>query len=92
MNKSELIRNVSKAVGYPQATVGEVIDAMSKEMLRAIQSGEPVEIHGLLKIKVEAKPERAGRNPSTGAEILIPAKNVVKITPAKALTDAANGG
>ena len=32
-----------------------------------------------------------GRNPSTGAEVDIPARNVPKFTPGKGLKDAVNG-
>lgn len=92
MNRTELIRHISKDINIPQTVVASVLDSMQSHIAGEIQSGESVEIHGLLKIKVEAKPERTGRNPSTGAAILIPARNAVKITPAKALTDAANGG
>ena len=48
------------------------------------------DIHGLLRLKVQPKPARTGRNPKTGATLEIPAKNVVKATISKALSDAAN--
>lgn len=90
MNRSDLIKAIANRTGRPQAAVADVLDALSIETVTALTHGNPVEIHGLLRIKVEHKPARAGRNPRTGATIEIPAKNVVKITPAKALTDAAN--
>lgn len=90
MNRSEIIRNISQRINLPQTVIGSVLDALTHETTSALQAGDTVDIHGLCKIKVEAKPERAGRNPATGAAILIPAKNVVKITPVKALIDAAN--
>ena len=52
--------------------------------------GGTVDIYGLLKLKVQRKPARTGRNPKTGATLEIPAKNVVKATISKALSDAAN--
>ena len=90
MNRSDIIKFISRDTGLTQAVVSGVMDSLADHIAKAVSFSDPVDIHGLLKIKVEAKPERTGRNPSTGAAILIPAKNVVKITPAKALTDAAN--
>ena len=43
------------------------------------------------KFKVQAKPARTGRNPSTGATIEIAASKKVAFTPAKQLKDAVNG-
>lgn len=90
MNRTDLIKFIGRDTGYPQASVVKFLDALTSHIAKAVEIGDHVEIHGLLRIKVEHKPARTGRNPSTGAEIEIPAKNVVKITPAKALTDAAN--
>lgn len=90
MNKTELIHKISKQTEVPLAVVSGVLDAMSQAVTKAVTAGETVDLHGLCKLKVELRPERNGRNPATGAAILIPEKSVVKITPAKSLTAAAN--
>lgn len=66
------------------------MDGLVTEIQGAARRGESVDIPGLATFKVESKPARTGRNPSTGATIQIPAKNAVTIKPAKALKDAAN--
>jgi len=53
--------------------------------------GEEISIPGFGKFKVQAKPTRTGRNPSTGAAIEIAASKKVAFTPAKQLKDAVNG-
>lgn len=90
MNKADLIKAAAERTGESQAATGRIVDALITEIRQAACRGESVEIAGLATFKVEAKPARAGRNPSTGAEIQIPAKNAVTIKPAKALKDAAN--
>ena len=90
MNRSDIIKAISQETGIPQNAVTTVLDSLNRVAVGAIQMGSTVDIHGLLKLKVQHKPARTGRNPKTGATLDIPAKNVVKITPAKALTDAAN--
>ena len=90
MNKTDIIRSTSKAAGHTQAVVSEVLDAMAEQIRTAVSSGDTVDFFGLFKIRTEPRAEREGRNPKTGASIMIPAKQVVKITPARALSDAAN--
>ena len=90
MNRKDIIRQIGADIDIPTQVVASVFDSLNTIVVGAIRSGEPVEIHGLFNLKVEAKPARMGRNPATGAAIEIAAKNVVKITPAKALSDAAN--
>ena len=92
MNRTELIKAVAVRSGETPAKVQAIIAALSDEITAAVRRSEPVQIHGLLRLKVENKPARTGRNPKTGEAIQIAAKNVVKITADKALTDAANGG
>ena len=74
MNRTDLIKAIAEKIGLTQLCAGSVLEA----------------INGLAKFKVEHKEARAGRNPATGAAIQIPAKNVVKVTAAKALNDAVN--
>ena len=90
MNRSQIIRAISQDTSLPQGKVADVINALTLHVTDAIQAGETVDLHGLCKFKVELRPARTGRNPATGAEIEISAKNVVKVIPAKALSDAAN--
>ena len=90
MNRTDLIKAIAKRTGQMQIVVTDVIDALTHETNTALARGKSVEIHGLAKFKVEHKEARSGRNPATGSAIQIPAKNVVKVTAAKALNDAVN--
>lgn len=90
MNRTDLIKIIATNIGITQLCAGSVLDVITKATAASLARGEDVEIHGLAKFKVEHKEARTGRNPSTGAEIQIPAKNVVKVKAAKALTDTVN--
>lgn len=90
MIRSDIIKAISQETGIPQNAVTTVLDSLNRVVVGAIQTGGTVDIHGLLKLKVQHKPARTGRNPKTGATLEIPAKNVVKATISKALSDAAN--
>lgn len=68
-----------------------IIDGVFKSLTEAAVRGEEVSIPGFGKFKVQAKPARTGRNPSTGAAVEIAASKKVAFTPAKQLRDAVNG-
>ncbi len=65
-----------------------LIDAVFAAITEAAKKGEEVSLPGFGKFKVQAKPARTGRNPSTGATIQIAASKKLSFQAAKALKDA----
>lgn len=92
MNKNELIAAIAEETGVMRSEVTRVLNAFTDTVTTAVAAGEEVAIPGIGKIKTVARAARTGRNPKTGEAVEIPAKTAVKITPAKALVDAAGGG
>ncbi|MEW6562724.1 MAG: HU family DNA-binding protein [Pseudomonadota bacterium] len=93
MNQAQLIDEIAANTantGTSKATVKFVLDAMSEVTHAELKKGGEVTLPGIGKLHVEHKEARKGRNPSTGAEIDIPAKSVPKFSAAKALKDAVN--
>ncbi len=96
MNQAELIEAISQkgmshySAGLSKTVVEAVLRTQADVATDALKKGDDVTLPGLGKLSVNAKAARKGRNPSTGAEITIPAKNVPKFTAAKALKDAVN--
>ena len=92
MNKTELIAKIADTTGLPKKAVADVIDAQITHIKEAVSVREEVSIAGLFTLKHGERAARTGRNPTTGETIQIAACKTVKIKPAKALDDAANGG
>ena len=65
-----------------------LVDAVFAAITEAAKKGEEVSLPGFGKFKVQAKPARTGRNPSTGAKIQIAASKKLSFQAAKALKDA----
>ena len=87
MNKGDLINEVAKVVGTKkeaQAAVECVLESITKTLKKKGQ----VAIVGFGTFKVSKRKARTGRNPRTGEEIKIKAKNVPKFSAGKALKDA----
>ena len=92
MNTSDLVDAVVAAdAKLTKAQAKALVDGLFSAVSAAAARGEEVSIPGFGKFKVQAKPARTGRNPSTGAAIQIAASKKVAFTPAKQLKDAVNG-
>lgn len=94
MNQAQLIEAISQQsmrhydAGVSKTVVEAVLRSQADVATKALKQGDDVTLPGLGKLSINKKAARKGRNPSTGAEITIPAKNVPKFTAAKALKDA----
>jgi DNA-binding protein HU-beta len=92
MNTAELIDHLAaKNEALSKAQAKSLVDGLLKALADAAARGEEINLPGFGKFKVQAKPARTGRNPSTGATIEIAASKKVVFQPAKALKDAVNG-
>jgi len=94
MNQKELIDAIAvhSNTGVSKADIKWVLDAQAAVVACEVQQGEGAEVSlpGIGKISVKQSAARIGRNPATGEEIQIPAKNKPHFAAAKSLKDAAN--
>lgn len=88
MNKAELISAVADRSKTAKGHVEAVIDSLGLVTREALAKGDEVTLPGLGKLTVKERAARTGRNPSTGAEIQIPAKKALHFSSAKVLKDA----
>ncbi|OIR06122.1 integration host factor subunit beta [mine drainage metagenome] len=84
MTRNEIIQNLS--LSFPQfplkdidLTVRVILDKLS----HILAQGGRVEIRGFGSFALNHRPPRKGRNPKTGATVLIPAKYVPHFKPGK---------
>ena len=95
MTKAELVdaileraringRNVNKR------DVEVMLDVLDHAVTRELMRAGHVPLPGIGMLEVIKRKERKGRNPRTGAEITIPACNVVRLRVAASLKDAVN--
>jgi nucleoid DNA-binding protein len=87
MNKEDLINEVAKVVSTKKAA-HEAVDCIFSAITQSLKKKEAVSILGFGTFKVGKRKARKGRNPQTGEEITIKAKNVPKFVAGKALKDA----
>lgn len=91
MNKAELINAINFATSdHTKKDIESILDTLALVITDRVKSGDKVTLHNIGIFSSVHKAKRKGRNPSTGAEVAIPAKNAVKFSPAKKFKDALN--
>ncbi|MBC9890464.1 MAG: DNA-binding protein HU [Opitutae bacterium] len=88
MNKSELISDVADRTNLSKKDAANALGAVLDVVADSLAQGETVSLVGFGNFSVSRRNARTGRNPQTGAEIHIPARNLVKFSAGKALKDA----
>jgi len=86
MTKSQIEDQISKETGVPKKSVKEVLAKLSD--LAYKEARNQFTVPGIGKLVLVNRPARTGRNPRTGEEIQIPARQAVKFRIAKACKDA----
>jgi nucleoid DNA-binding protein len=90
MNKGELIEAVANATSSTKADAGRAIDATVEAITKALKKSDTVTLIGFGTFKVSKRAARTGRNPQTGAELKIPARNAPSFKAGAALKAAVN--
>ncbi len=89
MTRSDLVLQLAERFGQlthrdTEFAVKTIIDAMSG----ALAKGHRIEIRGFGSFSINRRPPRIGRNPRSGAKVVIPEKLVPHFKPGKALREA----
>ena len=91
MNKNELVSAVAEKAGISKGDAQSAVDAVFAVISNELKDGGDVRLVGFGNFSVSRREASTGRNPQTGAEVQIPARNVPKFTAGKGLKDAVNG-
>ncbi|MCF8415531.1 MAG: HU family DNA-binding protein [Crocinitomicaceae bacterium] len=78
MNKAELIDAMAAEAGLSKADAKKALDAFVSATANAMKGGDRISLVGFGSFSVSNRAARTGRNPQTGKEIKIAAKNVVR--------------
>ncbi|MDA4846822.1 DNA-binding protein HupB [Hoeflea poritis] len=90
MNKNELVAAVADKSGMSKADAGSAVEAVFDTITSELKGGGDVRLVGFGNFTVSHREASKGRNPMTGAEVDIPARNVPKFSAGKGLKDAVN--
>lgn len=78
MSKSRFIDSIAADAGISKASAKKALDSFLSNVSSDLKKGERVSLVGFGSFSVSNRAARTGRNPQTGKEIKIAAKNVVR--------------
>lgn len=84
----ELVGMLADKTGITKAQAREVLDAHAELLVNELKETGSVQLAGIGKLKLGERPERQGRNPSTGEAITIKASKTVKFSGGKRFKDS----
>ena len=90
MNKREMIDAVAENAGLSKDEAGKAVEGVLNTIQDELKKGGDVRIAGFGNFTVQHRAASKGRNPQTGAEVDVPARNVPKFSAGKGLKDAVN--
>ena len=88
MGKSELFSKFAERFDLKRTQAREVLEFLQELSEKELKRAGEFVLPGMVKLVVQKRKARMGRNPATGEAIKIPAKTVVKARIAKQLKDA----
>lgn len=90
MTKAELIEEVSRVVEMTRKDSEVIVESIFDSVVRALRSGDKIEIRGFGSFRTRQRQPRVGRNPKTGTRVDVPSKRIPYFKPSKELKDLVN--
>ena len=90
MNKAELIDAIAAEAGLSKADAKKALDGFVNATASALKKGDRISLVGFGSFSISERAARTGRNPQTGKEIKIAAKNVVRFKAGAELSSNVN--
>ena len=88
--RNDLVEKISLNVGLPNSTSSLIIENIFDFILSELENNEDVKISSFGSFIIRNKKSRLGRNPKTGIEAPITARNVVTFNPSNILKSKFN--
>lgn len=88
--RNDLVEKISLNVGLPHSTSSLIIEDIFDFILSELENNHNVKISSFGSFIIRNKKSRLGRNPKTGIEALISARNVVTFNPSNILKSKFN--
>ena len=87
VTKKEIVKTISEEVDLTQLKTKEVVQKTFDAIVDTLVRTGRIELRNFGVFEVKKREPRKARNPRTGAEVYVPAKNVVTFKPGKEMAD-----
>ena len=74
MTKADLVEEVSQVTELTRKDSEVIVDTLFESVIKALKTGDKLEVRGFGSFRVRQRNARVGRNPKTGEKVEVPAK------------------
>jgi integration host factor subunit alpha len=92
VTKADIVERIQNSTGVTKKDALEVVECFFEILKDTLESGETIKIAKFGNFEVKSKTARRGRNPQTGEEITLVARQVLTFKASSVLKQAVNGG
>jgi len=92
ITKTTIIEKISEKINLGPSRAKDTVEHLLEIMKSALASGEDIMLSGFGRFQVNDKKPRKGRNPATGASMILDKRRVVTFKCSGKLKDRINGG
>ena len=90
MTKADLVDAVSRVTELNRKDSEIVVESLFESIVKALKSGDKLEVRGFGSFRIRERRARQGRNPKTGEKVNVPENRVPYFKPTKELKDLIN--
>lgn len=90
LTKANIVESVHRELKLSKSKSSQIVESLLEIIKRTLASGEDVLITGFGKFCVKDKGKRRGRNPQTGADMMMRSRRVVTFRCSPVLRDRVN--
>jgi DNA-binding protein HU-beta len=90
VTKTELVSAVAENAGLTKVDAERAVKALLDAVAGCLKNGDKLSLVGFGTFSVSQRAARTGKNPQTGAKMLIPASKTPRFKAGKALKDSVN--
>jgi len=87
VTKKEIVKEISEKLALTQLKVKDVVQMTFDAVIAALVKHGRIELRNFGVFEVKRREPRKARNPRTGEEVYVPAKNVVTFKPGKEMSE-----
>ncbi len=90
LTRADLAEAVFEKVGLPRNEAAELVELVLKQIVYALERGEPIKLSSFGSFGLRQKSERVGRNPKTGEIVPITPRRVIVFKASNIMKDRIN--
>lgn len=92
LTKAQIVEKIQSNLGTTKSESIGIMETFLEIIKRTLESGEDVLVSGFGKFRVRQKKERKGRNPATGADMMLAPRKVITFKCSGKLRERINTG